>query len=568
MITFKTLEYQNFLSTGNTSTKIQLDHSSATLVVGQNGAGKSTMLDALSFVLFGKAHRRITKPQLVNSVNAKKLLVSCEFSIGKTEYKIVRGIKPSIFEIYRNGKMINQESHSRDYQKVLEQNILQLNHKSFHQVVVLGSGNFIPFMQLPANLRRGVIEDLLDINIFTRMNVLVKDRYSNLKNDISNTDHQLALLESQIKLKDKHIKKLHEIDLQQTTKNQKKINDMLAEIELLRERNSSLQETYDENEPEYKLELEKHIKNQNKLGSYRSQIQNNISSLVADVKFYDNNDTCPTCHQDIGEEIKTLRTEEDKMKIKELNDGLEKIQESLSSVEKSISNFERGMKTMKDIVNTINLNNGMISNLQKEIEKSSKEKTDTSHIEEEEKELDEKRDNRNDMLDHKSDQLEKRSYYDAVGELLKDSGIKTKIIREYLPVMNKLINKYLNILDFFVLFNIDESFNETIKSRHRDDFTYPSFSEGEKQRIDLALLFTWRQVARMKNSANTNLLILDETFDSSLDADGVDNLIKILYTLREDSNVFIISHKQDLLEGKFPAKIEFVKTNNFSKIKM
>jgi len=567
MILFKTLQYQNFLSTGNTPTTIDLNRSSATLVVGANGAGKSTMLDALSFVLFGKAHRNVNKPQLCNSINGKKLLVTCEFSIGKTEYKIVRGIKPAIFEIYRDGKMLNQESHSRDYQKVLEQNILHLNHKSFHQVVVLGSGNFIPFMQLPANLRRGVIEDLLDINIFTRMNILVKDRYSNLKTDILDTDHQLDLLNSQIKLKQKHIKKLREIDLQQATKNQKKIDEMESEIKLLQSRNASLQETYDENAPEFKSKIKDNTQKQKELENYRGQIRNKITSLVKGIDFYKKNDTCPTCHQNIEEEIKSQRTKEAKDTSKELNEGLQKIEESLASVEKSISDIGKGLETMNNLIHRVNVNVNMIQNIQKEIDKTSSEKTDTSHIEEEKEELEKKRESRDQMFGHKSSQLEKRSYYDAIGELLKDSGIKTKIIREYLPVMNKLINKHLNILDFFVLFNIDESFNETIKSRHRDDFTYPSFSEGEKQRIDLALLFTWRQIARMKNSANTNLLILDETFDSSLDADGVDNLIKILHTLKEDSNVFIISHKQDLLEGKFPARIEFVKTNNFSKIK-
>lgn len=567
MILFKSLSYQNFLSTGNTPTIIDLNRSSATLVVGANGAGKSTMLDALSFVLFGKAHRNINKPQLVNSVNQKKLLTTCEFSIGKTEYKIVRGIKPAVFEIYRNGKMINQESHSRDYQKVLEQNILHLNHKSFHQVVVLGSGNFIPFMQLPANLRRGVIEDLLDINIFTRMNLLVKERYTSLKTEISQTDHQLDLLKSQIQLKEKHIKKLQEIDLQQATKNQKKIDDLKEEIELLRVRNTDLREEYDSKNPDFEAQHKKDSDKRKELEGYRGQIRNNINSLVKEVKFYENNDTCPTCHQDIGDDIKKERTEESKTKAKELNAGLEQIENSISKCGQSIDKLVQGLKEMSDIMSQVMVNDSMIRNIEKDIDKTSADKTDTSHIEEEKTELDEKKSDLDSMVDHKSNQLEKRSYYDAVGELLKDSGIKTKIIREYLPVMNNLINKYLNILDFFVLFNIDESFNETIKSRHRDDFTYPSFSEGEKQRIDLALLFTWRQVARMKNSANTNLLILDETFDSSLDADGVDNLIKILYTLREDSNVFIISHKQDLLDGKFPARMEFIKTNNFSKIK-
>jgi hypothetical protein len=399
------------------------------------------------------------------------------------------------------------------------------------------------------------------------MNLLVKERYTSLRNEISQTDHQLDLLKSQIQLKEKHIKKLEEIDLKQATKNQKKIDDLKEEIELLRDRNTELRKEYDSKNPDFDVQHKKDSGKRKELEGYRGQIRNNINSLVKGVKFYENNDTCPTCHQDIGDDIKKERTEEATTKAKELNAGLDQLEDSISKCGQSIDKMAQGLKEMSDIMSQVMVNDSMIHNIEKGIDKTSAEKTDTSHIEEEKTDLEDKKGDRDGMLDHKSDQLEKRSYYDAVGELLKDSGIKTKIIREYLPVMNNMINKYLNILDFFVLFNIDESFNETIKSRHRDNFTYPSFSEGEKQRIDLALLFTWRQVARMKNSANTNLLILDETFDSSLDADGVDNLIKILYTLREDSNVFIISHKQDLLDGKFPARMEFVKTNNFSKIK-
>ena len=566
-IIFKTLEYQNFLSSGNTPIKIQLDKSSATLVVGSNGAGKSTMLDALSFVLFGKSHRNINKPQLCNSINKNKLLVTCEFSIGTSNYKVVRGIKPAIFEIYRDTVLLNQESHSRDYQKVLEQNILKLNHKSFHQVVVLGSGNFIPFMQLPASLRRGVIEDLLDINVFTRMNVLVKDKFSNIKKDIKETDHQLDLLKQQLDLKEKHIKKLKDIDIQQSAKNAKKIESLRSEIRLLEKRNKSLQLEYDEKHPYFMNEQRDQLKTQKTLESYRSQIRSKITTVVNEAKFYEHNDVCPSCNQDISEEIKVERTNESKIKAKELKEGLDRIEESLDGTNENLTRMSDRLDEMNEILNSIRLNVSMISNISNDIRSITSEKTDTSHIDEEIEELSSKREDYSKMITLKSDQSEEKSYYEAVAELLKDSGIKTKIIREYLPVMNKMINKYLNILDFFVLFNIDESFNETIKSRHRDSFTYSSFSEGEKQRIDLALLFTWRKIARMKNSANTNLLILDETFDSSLDAEGVDSLIRILYTLKEDSNVFIISHKQDLLEGKFPEKIEFVKNNNFSKIK-
>jgi len=567
MIKFKRIEYQNFLSTGNTPISIDLDRSSATLVVGSNGAGKSTMLDALSFALFGKPHRNINRPQLINSINDKKMLVVCEFEIGSNSYKIVRGMKPSIFEIHLNGKMLNQESHVRDYQKVLEQNILKLNHKSFHQVVVLGSGNFVPFMQLPTQLRRGVIEDLLDINIFTRMNSLVKERNSNLKNSIKDTDHQLDLLKTQIDLKEKHIRKLEEIDLEKSTRNEKKIDEIKSEISLLEERNSALQNEYDKNSKIINDEFSSISNQENQLEMSKIELRNEIKKIVKESKFYEDNDTCPTCKQSIGEDIKNEKKADTRNKAKDVNSKLKSVQEQLLTISQKVKESFMESERMREINSNINLNIKMIANLSNNIKDLMVEDEDTSHIDEERKELEIKIQEKSKIVDHKSDQIEERSYYDAITELLKDSGIKTKIIREYLPVMNKLINKYLNILDFFVLFNIDEGFNEIIKSRHRDEFTYASFSEGEKQRIDLALLFTWRQISKMKNSANTNLLILDETFDSSMDSDGVDNLIKILYTLREDSNVFIISHKQDMLEGKFPAKIEFIKSNNFSSIK-
>ncbi len=569
MLIFESISYKNFLSTGDTPTVIPLNKDSATLVVGSNGAGKSTMLDAISYALFGKPHRNINRPQLVNSINNKKLLVEVQFIIGPNKYRVVRGMKPNIFEIYHNDKLLNQESHSRDYQKILETNILKLNHKSFHQVVVLGSGNFIPFMQLPSHQRRNVIEDLLDIGIFTKMNTLVKDRCSKIKSDILDTDQQINIIKEQISLQAKHITELKNIDIQQSTKALKQIESISTEIDLLEKRNNELQSNYDEVAPSLLTKKNAAIDKQNSLNEFKIQINTNIKKVVKDARFFEDNDCCPTCDQTISSEVKKTKKLESQTKAQELNDGLKVLEDKIKSANAKFDATNEAYIKIQDILSDIRSNQNLVSNLHKQMSglqnqnNSVNKLTDTKEAE---ADLDKRKVQYEETLQNKSSQLETRSYYDAIGELLKDTGIKTKIIRQYLPVMNNLINKYLNILDFFVKFDLDESFNETIKSRHRDEFSYASFSEGEKSRIDLALLFAWRQIARMKNSANTNLLILDETFDSSLDVDGVDNLLKILYSLKKDTNVFIISHKKDVLDGKFPSKIEFEKVNNFSRV--
>ena len=569
MLIFESISYKNFLSTGDTPTVIPLNKDSATLVVGSNGAGKSTMLDAISYALFGKPHRNINRPQLVNSINNKKLLVEVQFIIGPNKYRVVRGMKPNIFEIYHNDKLLNQESHSRDYQKILETNILKLNHKSFHQVVVLGSGNFIPFMQLPSHQRRNVIEDLLDIGIFTKMNTLVKDRCSKIKSDILDTDQQINIIKEQISLQAKHITELKNIDIQQSTKALKQIESISTEIDLLEKRNNELQSNYDEVAPSLLNKKNAAIDKQNSLNEFKIQINTNIKKVVKDARFFEDNDCCPTCDQTISSEVKKTKKLESQTKAQELNDGLKVLEDKIKSANAKFDATNEAYIKIQDILSDIRSNQNLVSNLHKQMSglqnqnNSVNKLTDTKEAE---ADLDKRKVQYEETLQNKSSQLETRSYYDAIGELLKDTGIKTKIIRQYLPVMNNLINKYLNILDFFVKFDLDESFNETIKSRHRDEFSYASFSEGEKSRIDLALLFAWRQIARMKNSANTNLLILDETFDSSLDVDGVDNLLKILYSLKKDTNVFIISHKKDVLDGKFPSKIEFEKVNNFSRV--
>lgn len=570
MLLFESISYKNFLSTGDKPTVIELNKDSATLVVGANGAGKSTMLDAISYALFGKPHRNINRPQLVNSINNKQLLVEVKFSLGSNRYRVIRGMKPNIFEIYHNDVMLNQESHSRDYQKVLEMNILKLNHRSFHQVVVLGSGNFIPFMQLPSYQRRSVIEDLLDIGIFTKMNMLTKERFSKLKSDLLDTDNQLNIIKEQITLQSKHISDLQNIDIQRSTKASKKIDSLQSEIELLEKRNASLNDSYTEQLRPLISKLEKAESKLDKMTEYKIQINSKIGDVVKHAKFYETNNSCPTCEQNISSELKEHKHAEAAVTAKDLSKGLKELDVNITDASEKLSVIRANHANVQSIQSDISSNQRLIGNLQAQISDLQKENDITDELTDTASatlELDSRKAHYNDTLDNKSKQLETRSYYDAIGELLKDTGIKTKIIRQYLPIMNNLINKYLNILDFFVKFDLDESFNETIRSRHRDEFSYASFSEGEKSRIDLALLFAWRHIAKLKNSTNTNLLILDETFDSSLDVDGVDNLLKILYSLKKDSNVFIISHKKDVLDGKFPRKIEFEKVNNFSQVK-
>jgi DNA repair exonuclease SbcCD ATPase subunit len=565
MIIFEKLRYKNFLSTGNKQIEIDLNNSSATLVVGSNGAGKSTMLDALSFGLFGKPHRNINKTQLVNSINNKATEVEVEFKIGPNNFRVSRGIKPTRFEVYQNGNLLNQESHSRDYQKILENNILKLNHKSFHQVVVLGSSNFVPFMQLPSHQRRTVIEDLLDIGVFTTMNTLVKERSAKLKQQIIKTQSDIRICEESIRLQKKHIKQLQQIDLNQATKNQKKIDELESEKELLIKRNEEIHDNYTEKEPYLSGDIKAVSTKEKTVSSELRENEFTVKGLIKKDKFLADNEVCPTCSQAIdsdfaASERNKLKEESDKY-LKEIS----KLGVIKNELIRELKEIKEKHSLLTSTLSDIRINDSTIANIDAQVKRlSSVEETQSIDTTKAERELNTQNENFKELSKTSTGQTSIKAYIDAIFELLKDTGIKTKVIRQYLPVMNKLINQYLQILDFFVSFTLDESFNETIKSRYRDEFSYASFSEGEKQRIDLALLFSWRQVARMKNSANTNLLMLDETFDSSLDAEGVDNLLKILYTLKKDTNVFIISHKQDMLDGKFPAKLTFSKQNNFS----
>lgn len=567
MIKFRTLKYKNFLSTGDSFTTIDLNRDRSTLVVGHNGAGKSTMLDALSFALFGKAHRNINKAQLVNSINGKGMVVEVVFDIGPSEYRIMRSVKPNKFEIFKDGVLINQDSHNKEYQKLLEQNILKLNHKSFHQIVVLGSSSFVPFMQLSAQHRRDVIEDLLDINVFSKMNGILKERVSIIKENDRANRSELELINEKLKTRYNYLKKLRELNNSQKIERHKEITLLEEQINTLMLTKNGITEASADPLKEQLNDLSQKIR---QLEKFEHQFAVKLKELNKEIKFYESNTTCPTCDQSIGEELKSQKVESATTKSTELENGrtaaaqkIESINEQIDGVNDQIEKIQQ--KINQEYQTTVQIRQAQmrINTLQQEIQRVDEE---TGSIEEAEQQYNEYQQTLNELNEQRMKIADDAAYHTVITELLKDTGIKTKIIKQYLPVINNLVNKYLQVLDFFVSFHLDDTFKESIKSRHRDDFSYDSFSEGEKQRIDLALLFTWRMIARMKNSVATNLLILDETFDSSLDADGVDNLTKILETLEDDTHVFVISHKGELLDGKFDGKIEFVKHKNFSKM--
>jgi DNA repair exonuclease SbcCD ATPase subunit len=571
MIVFKTLKYRNFLSTGDKWTEIDFLSHKTTLVVGHNGAGKSTMLDALSFSLFGKAHRNISKPQLVNSINNKGCVVEVTFKALGSDFRVVRGIKPNKFEIWKGSEMLNESSHSKEYQRILEQNIIKLNHKSFHQIVVLGSSSFIPFMQLSAQNRRDVIEDLLDINVFSKMNGLLKEKNGLLKENIKDNDYTFELTKDKIDLQKKYIKEVEDLSNGQIEEKQDEIEETENQIDGLNSENGLLTEEIDELSNGLEENLKKNHDKKQSLLHYRAEFNQKVSGLVKDSKFYEENDTCPTCSQDISADLRSEKLSTAKTKAAEIQKALDDVSAQSSIVESALEGLHNTANAIRDKTSSISTNNreivrlqGQVQNLTTAISKIRGNDGDVAKSKEDLAELNNKKDN---LFEKRLYLNESLSYNGVILEMLKDTGIKTKIIKQYLPVINKLVNQYLQILDFFVSFNLDEAFQETIRSRFRDSFTYDSFSEGEKQRIDLALLFTWRQIAKMKNSVATNLLILDETFDSSLDHEGVDNLMKIIYTLGDDTNIFIISHKGEMLDGKFANKLEFVKDKNFSKIK-
>ena len=571
MIVFETLRWRNFLSTGNQFTETNLREHPTTLVVGQNGAGKSTMLDALSFALFGKSHRNISKPQLVNTINNKDCVVEVVFTVSGARFKIVRGIKPAIFEIWKNGVMINQDSHSKEYQKILEQNILKLNHKSFHQIIVLGSSSFVPFMQLTAQHRREVIEDLLDINVFSKMNQILKEKNSILKDAVREIQYKIDLQTNKIDTQKKYIQDINKINKDLKDQKLKAIADLREEMSEISHSNSALSLKIDHQNAIWPTKQYKLQEKKQQLMQYDTQFKTDVKTLVKEAKFFEENCTCPTCTQDISEEIKSAKLAKASSKAKDLQSALNKLQGELDNTTNELSNVEANLEQIRGWQNSLRINTQAIIRIENNINALLDEidnLTDTSSdVSVAKADLESYIDQKTQLAEEKLTLSEQYQYNVVIAEMLKDTGIKTKIVRQYMPVINKLVNQYLQVLDFFVSFHLDEAFAETIKSRHRDSFSYDSFSEGEKQRIDLALLFTWRQIAKMKNSVATNLLILDETFDSSLDYEGVDNLMKILYTLGDDTNVYVISHKGDILEGKFANKIEFIKEKNFSKIK-
>jgi len=571
MIKFQKLRWKNFLSTGNYFNEIDFLENPTNLVVGENGAGKSTMLDALSFALFGKAHRKIKKDQLINTINTKDCRCEVEFTVNSVQYKVVRGIKPAKFEIWKDGTLINQSSHAREYQEILEKNILQMSHKSFHQIVVLGSSSFIPFMQLNSTSRRDVIEDLLDINIFSKMNVILKEKISLLKGELENNNHSIEMVRTQISSQKKYIRDLSAINTAHRKEKESEIKSLNADIATFNETNAELSEAVNNLLPAVTEELSKMRTNKTKLEKYRTKFDTQVKSVVKEAKFFEDNEHCPTCDQDIGDELRQSKRADATARARELKDLMDKADDQLSDYQSQINKLEEDMAELLHKQNLMNNNIQLISRLTQNVQKIQSdlaEMADSSgDMAQANKDLSNLDDELHGLNDTKYTLSEKSSYNRVASELLRDTGIKTKIIKQYIPVINELTNKYLQTLDFFVHFELDESFNETIRSRYRDTFSYDSFSEGEKQRIDLSLLFTWRHIAKMKNSVSTNLLILDETFDSSLDGEGVDNLMKIIDTLKEDTNVFVISHKTELEDAHFERKLSFIKDKNFSRMR-
>jgi len=570
MIEFKTIKWKNLLSTGNNFTEVNLNGHERTLIVGENGSGKSTILDALCFSLFSKPFRKINKSQLVNTVNCGDCKVELEFRIGKIEWKVVRGIKPNVFEIYKNGTLLDQSSATNDQQKWLEQNVLKMNYKSFTQIVVLGSSTFVPFMQLSAPGRRDVIEDILDIRIFSTMNLILKERIKVNKEEVFDVENAMSLLKDKVTVQKtliEDLRKQSQSNVSHWNENIESLKQQIAkaeeEIELdMREVDSLTFELSEGEDPTERIQS---------LRDFKVKFNSKIKDLTKEIKFFKGNASCPTCHQDIKIDLRDTMVSTDEDKVTKLNEALDKIAKEHKLLDKDLTErneistlIKESQIKIKQSLSDINWKTKKIKEIEKEIESI---KTDDGSVDKEKDKLLKIIQQGREKEILRKEVINKREDLKMVSEFLKDGGVKSSIIRKYLPVMNDLINKYLQKLEFYVNFNLDDMFNETIKSRFRDEFSYASFSEGEKMRIDLALLFTWREIAKLKNSVNTNILILDEIFDSSLDNNGTQDFMKILYNITDGNNVFVISHKGEQIVDKFDNVIEFSKYKNFSKPK-
>ena len=568
MIIFEKVSWKNFLSTGNHFTEVNLTDYKTTLIVGGNGAGKSTILDALTFGLYGKAFRRITKPQLVNTTNEKNCLVEINLSVNNVSWKVVRGIKPNIFKIYRDGQLLDQDAHALDQQKWLEQNVLKMNYKSFTQIVILGSSTFVPFMQLTASNRREVIEDLLDIKIFSTMNNFIKDKIKVIKDDVRTLELKKESLNDKVTMQKDFIEELKSRSEGDILEKNNKIKELGIEIDTQIEKNQLLQADIDDlikDQEEVSGASDKLVK----LNNLKGKITQKVSSITKEHKFFTENRVCPTCTQDIEEEFRINKIDDAQNRAKELKSGFKELEEALKTEEERERHFLTLSKEITQLTHGISKNNTRVSGCNKQIRDLESEiQTLTTQLENrntEHEKLETFRSNLQDTYIQLVDKKEKISYYDFTYGLLKDGGVKTMIIKKYLPLINQQVNKYLQMMDFYINFKLDEEFNETIESPIHEDFSYSSFSEGEKSRIDLALIFAWREVARFKNSINTNLMLFDEVFDSSLDGVGTEEFLKIIRFIVKDANIFVISHKGGM-EDKFDNCIKFEKMKGFSRV--
>ena len=568
MILFEKVRWKNFLSTGNQNTEINLTKHPTNLIIGTNGAGKSTLLDALTFALFGKPFRKINKPQLINSVNEKDCIVEVEFSIGNTDWKVIRGIKPNIFEIHKDGSILNQSSAALDQQKWLEQNVLKMNYKSFTQIVILGSSTFVPFMQLTATNRREVIEDLLDIRIFSSMNNLIKDKIRGLREEIKVLDLKKESLNDKVRMQKNFIDELELRGKENIKSKETKIQNILVEENDLMNNNGIIEEDVFKlnKEVEYVTGATSKLR---KLGNLKGKISNKVSTITKEHKFFTENTVCPTCTQSIEEDFRINKINDAQTKAKELQSGYKELEQAIKGEEERERQFTTLSKEITSLTHGISQNNIKIAGCQRQIRDLESEIQRVAEQLADRNIEDEKLANFQDSLKTTYDDLATKkdtiNYYDFSYSLLKDGGVKTKIIKKYLPLINQQVNKYLQLMDFYINFSLDEEFSETVQSPIHEDFSYASFSEGEKMRIDLALLFTWREVARMKNSVNTNLLIMDEVFDSSLDGFGTEEFLKIIKFVIKDANIFVISHKESL-HDKFDSVTKFDKIKGFSRI--